>query len=198
MKKMFLIISVIFPNSLKIFLYKHLLKWKIGKNVKIGLSIIDAQNVVLEDNVRIGHFNIFKGLKNIVFKNNSYMLNLNYVGSALYDESGWNREINVGEQTGIMSRHFFDASGGIYISDNVVIAGRSSEFWTHQKANGEFGLIPKSVTIGSNSYIAAHVLFAPGVSIPNSTIVGLGSVINKVYNEEKLLLVGNPALIKRR
>jgi hypothetical protein len=77
-KKIILLLSVILPNFIKIFIYRRILGWQIGKKVKIGLSLIDAEKVIIKDNVRIGHFNSFRRLKKLELGNNVYLLNLNF------------------------------------------------------------------------------------------------------------------------
>jgi acetyltransferase-like isoleucine patch superfamily enzyme len=104
----------------------------------------------------------------------------------------------MGDNSCIMSRHFFDLSGGVYISNGTIIAGRSSEFWTHERFKGKSYLVPKPIVFGSEVYVGAHVLVAPGVRIPNNASIGLGCVVNKTTDIEGALIVGNPAIVKER
>jgi acetyltransferase-like isoleucine patch superfamily enzyme len=195
-RKFVLLFCLFYPNWLKLFLYRKLLRWKIGKGVRIGLSWIDAEHVNIGDNVKIGHLNVFRNLRQLELGASSYILNHNTVTAGLY--SGWSRSLRIGAGTGIMSGHFFDASGDINISDHAVIAGRSTQIWTHEKKGGEGGLVTYPVHVGPNTYVAASVLIAPGVSIGAFCVVALGCVVKKNIYEDHVILIGNPTQVKHR
>src|SRR5437868_6746502 len=55
----------ILPSFLKRPLYRLFFDYKIRKNVRIGLSLIDARECIIEDNVSIGHLNVFTGVKKL-------------------------------------------------------------------------------------------------------------------------------------
>ena len=57
---------------------------------------------------------------------------------------------------------------------------------------------PKDIYIGDNVWIGARVVVLKGAKIPNNTVVGACSVVNKKFNEENTMLVGNPAKIVKR
>ena len=65
MKKIIMLISIIFPNFLKKLIYRKFFGWEIGKNVKIGFSIVDSKDVKLGDNCKIGNFTVIKNLKEL-------------------------------------------------------------------------------------------------------------------------------------
>ena len=48
----------ILPSFLKRPLYRLFFRYKIGKRVRIGVSIIDAGDCTIDDDVSIGHFNV--------------------------------------------------------------------------------------------------------------------------------------------
>lgn len=188
-----LLLIIFFPNPIKIFIYKYIYGWKIEKNVRIGLSFIDAEKVILKRNVRIGHFNTIKQLKRFEIGENSSLMNHNRF---INGKEKWDNAFIVGENCGITSRHLFDSGGGIYIGNDVIIAGAATQIWSHEVRKGT---IPRPVYIGSNIYIGASVLIAPGANIPSNSIVGLGTVVpSKLVAEEGSLIVGNPAQTKKR
>ncbi|MBK7801065.1 MAG: hypothetical protein IPJ55_00015 [Chloracidobacterium sp.] len=51
----------VLPSFLAVFCYRHLFGYKIGKRVRIGLSIIDVEKCEIGDDVSIGHLNVFIG-----------------------------------------------------------------------------------------------------------------------------------------
>jgi acetyltransferase-like isoleucine patch superfamily enzyme len=194
-RKIALLFCLLFPNRIKLFLYRKLLRWNIGKGVRIGFTWIDTEHAIIGNDVKIGHFNIIKDLRQLEIGDSCYMLNFNFVAAGHYD---WPRALRIGKGTGIMSRHFLDARGGIDIGEHADIAGRSSQIWTHEKHRGDGGLISAPVRIGSRTYVAASALIAPGVTIGESSVVALGCVVKKDTYGDRVILVGNPTQVKPR
>jgi acetyltransferase-like isoleucine patch superfamily enzyme len=188
------------PNALKIPFYRVALGWKIGSNVKIGLSIFDAENVELGDNVRIGHLNFSNGASVISVGPGSIILNNNMISGGAYAEPGWVNTLKIGEKCVITSKHFFDVGGGIAIGNHTTIAGRDSQLWSHtiKFQQGRHSLTPLPLTIGSRTYLGARctVLFC---TIPDDCLVGAGSVVNKSIAPSKdvQVVAGNPATVRR-
>lgn len=51
------------------------------------------------------------------------------------------------------------------------------------------------IVIGNNVWLSANVIILPGVRIGNNCIVGAGSVVTKSFEEDNLIIAGNPAKI---
>lgn len=87
MHKLLVILAICLPQPIKQLIYRRLLKWQLGRGVQIGLSYLDGGQIVLEDNVRIGHFNIIRGVKNFRVGTATYIANFNHIFGASY--GGW-------------------------------------------------------------------------------------------------------------
>ena len=69
----------------------------------------------------------------------------------------------------------------------------------YDKNSNEIINIPKnSVIIGDNVWIGHGVNILKNTSLPNNTIVGIASVVNKKFEEECTAIAGNPAKIVKR
>src|SRR5262245_39184189 len=53
------------PNALKIPIYRHAFGFKIGRDVAIGVSVLDVDHLELADGARIGHGNILTRTRTI-------------------------------------------------------------------------------------------------------------------------------------
>ncbi len=200
MKKLFLLLLTLLPNVLKLLVYRRLLGWSIGQNVKIGFSYIDAKNVVIGDRVRIGHGNIIRNLNALQIGSDTYIANFNSFFGSTYD--GWAARVEIGQSVNFMSHHFLDVGGTIAIGDRAVIGGRDTQIWAHGLAYDAFGnpdLKPLNVTIGADVYVGARSTLV-GCTVPDRTVVGAGSVVTKQFVAEAspYLIAGNPAIIKKR
>lgn len=205
-KLLFLIklFSVVMPNPIKIFVYRNLFGWKIGLKVKIGLSYIDSKEVIIKDNSRIGHFNIFRNLKKLHIGSGCYTANFNEIFGALYSGEQWKSAFHLDDEAMIMSHHFFDVGGLISIGQRAVVGGRDSHFWGHTRKydeNNQPTLSALDIHIGESVYIGARSTLI-GCTIPRGAIVGAGSVVtSKEFksdeNGDSILIAGNPASIRK-
>ncbi|MDM3849273.1 MAG: DapH/DapD/GlmU-related protein [Aphanizomenon gracile PMC627.10] len=201
MRKILLFLAVMLPHLLKLFIYRQVMGWEIGKQVKIGFSYIDCDQVFMGDNIRIRHFNIIRGLKHFQVGSNSYIANFNeFFGNNSSDEK-WKNDLTLGEGVLIMSHHFIDVAGNVTIGNHTTIAGRNTHIWSHSLTYPHDipALVPMDVSIGKEAYIGARSTLI-GCSIPDRAVIGAGSVVNKSFAAEscRLLIAGNPATIKKR
>jgi acetyltransferase-like isoleucine patch superfamily enzyme len=98
----------------------------------------------------------------------------------------------------------FAASGGSYIQAiNGIRLGRNVLFATGVKlisANHDIKdhsnfVRTEPISIGDNVWLGTGVIILPGVKIGNNCVIGAGSVVTKSFNEDNLIIAGNPAKI---
>ncbi|MEM6611248.1 MAG: hypothetical protein AAF652_03155 [Cyanobacteria bacterium P01_C01_bin.72] len=200
--KILSILAVFLPHPLKILCYRRFFGWQIGNNVNIGFSYLEGENIFIEDNAKIGHFNIIRNLKLLKISKNAYVANFNQFYGDRRKRAGWKRELILAERVKVMSHHFMDVSGSIKIGAETTIAGRDTHFWSHGRIYHEdkpkLGTV--NIEIGEKTYVGARATLI-GCSIPDGSIVGAGSIVNKSFEGEdnySFLLAGNPAQIKKR
>jgi acetyltransferase-like isoleucine patch superfamily enzyme len=197
------------PSGAKRLCYRHLFGYKIGKRVRIGFSIIDSGECDIGDGVSIGHLNAFVGTKKLtigeqtrigtlnVFRGGDEIrigrycdiLRLNEINSIPEPET-----VNVadprfilGDGSMIAASHKIDFTDRVEFGKRVILGGRNSSLWTHNRQMTE------PITIGDFTYIGSEIRIAPGGSIPARCIVGIGSVITKSFEHENWLIGGLPA-----
>jgi acetyltransferase-like isoleucine patch superfamily enzyme len=178
------------PSCLKLRILKYSGS-KIGKNCRIGFSYIDVKELELGSNVYIGNFNIIKSLNNIELKMGSKIESFNWI------TGGGMGELILGENSSIRRFHFLEASGGIEIGHNTIIAGRGSHFFTHGLSPTNLDQVEK-IIIGNWNYLGSSLRVIPGVTTKDYTFVGMGSVLTKKYNNSEVLIAGNPAIEKKK
>lgn len=180
------ILLSIIPWAIRVHILR-LIGMKIGKNVKIGwFVVIDSKNVDIGDNVQIASFNLIHRLCKLKMANGSRMNGLNWITGA---KTG---EFYLGKNSAITRLHFFEASAGIEIGDNTIVAGRNSHFFTHGISSTNLDDM-RPIKIGPWCYIGSSSRFVPGAEISKGTFVGLGAVVTKRFDEPYILLGGIPA-----
>ncbi|HJZ80288.1 MAG TPA: hypothetical protein VKD91_08075 [Pyrinomonadaceae bacterium] len=197
------------PSFLKRPLYRLCFGYQIGRRVRIGVSIIDADRCQIDDDVRIGHLNVVIGVKELVLGDHVRIGHLNIIrGGDLvslgrYSELIRMNEINsipepdvvnpveprfiLGNGSIITAGHKIDFTDRVEIGRRSIIGGRNSSLWTHNRQR----TLP--ITIGELAYIGSEIRMAPGSSLPSRCVVGIGSVITKGVEGDGWLIAGVPA-----
>jgi acetyltransferase-like isoleucine patch superfamily enzyme len=183
--------------------------YKIGKRVKIGFSVVDAVECSIGDDVRIGHLNVFTRIGKLSIGEHTRIgaLNIFRGGDEIkigrYCEVLRLNEINsipepdivnpadprfvLGDGSMIAASHKIDFTDRVVFGKRVILGGRNSSIWTHNRQKTE------PVEIGDYSYLGSEIRVAPGAAIPAKCIVGMGSVVSKRFENEDRLIAGVPA-----
>lgn len=209
LRLLMLVVCAILPSFLKRPIYRLFFGYKIGKRVRIGLSIIDAGECNIDDDVRMGHFNVVTRVRKLTIKDHVRIGHLNIIRGG--DEVSLGRyceiirmnEINsipdpevvnkidpvflLGDGSIVTTGHKIDFTDRVEIGRRVILGGRNSSIWTHNRQR----TLP--ITIGSLVYMGSEIRMAPGSAIPARSIVGIGSVITAALTEEGKLIAGVPA-----
>jgi len=204
-----LAVLAILPSFLKRPLYRLFFGYKIGKRVRIGLSVVDAHQCTIEDDVQIGHLNVITRVEKLTIRDHVRIGHLNIIrgGAAVslgrYCEIIRMNEINsipdpevvneidpvflLGDGSIVTTGHKIDFTDRVEIGRRVILGGRNSSLWTHNRQR------TRPITIGSMVYIGSEIRMAPGSAVPARSIVGIGSVITAQLTEEGKLIAGVPA-----
>jgi len=199
----------VLPSFLKRPCYRWFFRYKIGKRVRIGVSIIDAGECSIADDVSIGHFNVVTRVEKLNIKDHARIGHLNIIRGGAevslgrYCEIIRMNEINsipdpevvnpidpvfvLGDGSIVTTGHKIDFTDRVEIGRRVILGGRNSSLWTHNRQR----TLP--ITIGPLVYMGSEIRMAPGSAIPARCIVGIGSVITARLEEEGKLIAGVPA-----
>jgi acetyltransferase-like isoleucine patch superfamily enzyme len=204
-----LALVALMPSAMARPCYRWFFGYKIGKRVRVGFSIIDARECRIDDDVSIGHLNIFTGTEKLTIGDHTRIGVLNIFRGG--------KEINIGRYCDILRMNeinsipepdavnetdptFFMGSGSMIAASHkidftdrvefgkcVILGGRNSSLWTHNRQ------MTRSILIGAYTYLGSEIRIAPGGSVPAKCIVGMGSVITKPFTKTYQLIAGVPA-----
>jgi acetyltransferase-like isoleucine patch superfamily enzyme len=91
---------------------------------------------------------------------------------------------------------YFQAYNGIDIGKNFLFApGVKLISSNHDIGNISKSVEGKPIIIGDNVWVGANAVILPGVKLGNHCVVGAGSVVSKSFDEDNLIIGGNPAKI---
>jgi acetyltransferase-like isoleucine patch superfamily enzyme len=199
----------VLPGFLKRSFYRWFFGYQIGKRVRIGFSIIDAEEcqieddvsighlnaiisvsrIVIGDHVRIGHLNIIRGGKEVLLGRYAEIMRLNEINSILEPlvVNPVDPRFLLGAGSIITTGHKIDFTDRVTIGRRSILGGRNSSLWTHNRQR------TRPIEIGANAYIGSEIRIAPGGAVPSRCIVGIGSVITSELTAEGQLIAGVPA-----
>jgi carbonic anhydrase/acetyltransferase-like protein (isoleucine patch superfamily) len=203
----------LFPNVLKKPLYRLFFGYRFAGGVRVGLAVLDAELVDLGAGTRIGHFsvitrvgrletgrhvriggfNIIRGGERVTLGDYSEVMRLNVL-NAIPDHDCTTEPqsvLEVGTGTVITSGHRIDFTDKVTLGKNVIIGGRNSSLWTHNRQE------TAPIEIGDFCYLGSEVRLAPGAKLPDECILGLGSVLTGEITEPRSLVAGVPAKVVR-
>ena len=197
------------PSAAARVCYRWFFGYKIGKRVRIGFSIIDAVECSIDDDVSIGHLNIFTRIGKLSIGDHTRIgvLNIFRGGDEIrigrYCDVLRLNEINsipepdvvnetdprffLGDGSMIGASHKIDFTDRVVFGKRVILGGRNSSLWTHNRQ------MTKPIEVGDYSYLGSEIRMAPGTAIPKKCIVGMGSVVTRAFENENQLIGGVPA-----
>jgi acetyltransferase-like isoleucine patch superfamily enzyme len=208
-----LVFLAFLPNVLKKPLYRLLFGYRFAPGVRIGLSVLDAASLTLEEGARIGHLNailrggrvqagrhawigtlnILRGGERVSLGDYCEVMRLNVLNAIPDHDCTTEPEsvLEVGAGTVITSGHRIDFTDKVTLGKNVSIGGRNSSLWTHNRQE------TAPIEIGDFCYLGSEVRLAPGAKLPDECILGMGAVLTGEIKEPRSLVAGVPAKVVR-
>lgn len=189
------------PNAVKLPLYRWLYGYKIGRDVRIGFTLIqDVARLEIGDHCRIGHFNRFRhvplvciGSYTTIGHFNQFISSTEFTNAASLAQRGNAPMLLIGEHVGISARHYFDIEDTISIGAFTTLGGLNTVLFTHGVDVMTSRQSAKAISIGAYSMVGSNVLFHPGSGIADRSVVGMGSVVTRRFVGSRSLIGGNPA-----
>lgn len=180
------------------------------RKYRVGLSLILADYLELEDGCKIGHFNIIivrklrmskgasighlnfiKGGFDLIMDERADIHLQNKISSKMH--SGLRRrdsELRMRYHAKIGVGHLLDLTDSVTMDENAMLAGAGSQVWTHgfyfSKQGEGVARIDGPVHIGRNCYIGARCVICAGVEIGDAISVGACSCVSKSLTRQGL------------
>ncbi len=192
------------PSSIRIFFLRRCLGFNIGRHSRIGLSIICADQVLIGEQANIGHLNYIGRITSFKMGDNSFIGSLNWItgiskklGQYFSQNPDRNCELVLANNSSITSRHIIDCNGGVYIGEMTIIAGYRSQLLTHSIDLHISRQTVEPIIIGKYCFVSSGCIILKGARLPDYSVLGASSVLNKKYDKQYMLYAGIPATPKK-
>jgi acetyltransferase-like isoleucine patch superfamily enzyme len=205
MKKLLLLTTVIFPQPLKRLVYTKLFGYDIARDARIGFSYLSCKHITLASKARIGHGSVIKGLDELILGTSANIGHFNFItampsGSTKHFLHNTNRvpALKLGNYSSLTGRHYLDCCDTITIGAFTIVAGMRTSFFTHGIDLQENRQDAAPITIGNYCMIGATCVILKGAVLPDYSVLGANSTLQKAYAEPYTLYSGVPAMPVRQ
>jgi len=186
-------IVALLPQALKRPIYRRAFGFEIADDAELGLSVLDVDHlevgagarighgnlltrvgaVRLKTGAEIGHLNVLRGGDEISLGAYATVMRFNVLNSIPDNdcEGPTDPRLLLAEGAFVVSGHRLDFTDRIAIGKNVIVAGRSSSLWTHNRQS------TSPIEIGDFCYLGSEVRIAPGAKLGDFSILGMGAVL---------------------
>lgn len=200
MRKLLLFFSLLLPWGARRSLLEKQFGYQIHPTARIGLSWINPTRLIMEENTRIDHLTLCKGLDLLHLKAHSMVGRGNWItgfpiGPSRHfaEETDRRPQLIVGEHSAITHRHFIDCTNSVTIGKFSTVAGLQSQVMTHSVDIERNRQASQPVEIGDYCFVGTNCVVLGGSVLPDFCVVGAKSLVNKAFNESYQLYGGVPA-----
>ena len=182
------------PNAIKVPIYRRAFGFKIGRGARIGVSVLDTDELELADGAAIGHGNVVTRTKRVALESGARIgfcniirggdevqlgkfatvMRFNVLNSIPDNdcEGPTDPRLQLADGAYVVSGHRLDFTTRITIGKNAIVAGRNSSLWTHNRQ------ATAPIAIGDYCYVGSEVRIAPGSKLGDWSILALGAVLS--------------------
>lgn len=194
------LLVMLWPWRLRRLVLVKACKFELDPSAKIGLSLILARKVTLRKGAKIGHMCVVKGLELLHLGEFAIIGNGNWAsGNLKEDLSFFDRfpdrisQLIVEDHAAITNQHRIDCSDSITIGKYATLAGWGSQILTHSidLEISRQGCAP--VVIGEYCFVGTRSVILAGSKLPNRSVLGAASLLQRAYEDELWLYAGVPA-----
>jgi acetyltransferase-like isoleucine patch superfamily enzyme len=197
------------PGFVKVPVYRRLFGFHIAPDARVGCSILDVDHLELASGAtighgnvltgtrrvslgrraRVGHANIIRGGSEVRLDDYALVMRFNVLNSIPENDAEGTPDPRLHLRPGacVVSGHRLDFTDRIELGTNVIVAGRNSSLWTHNRQQ------TKPITVGDYCYLGSEVRLGPGASLAPWSILAMGAVAVKSVEQDRVVLGGVPA-----
>ena len=189
------------PWVLKRILLTKWFGYSLHPDARIGLAWVFPKHLTMAAGARIDHFTIAIHLDEIKMDQNSIIGRSNWITGLstksqsphFNHQSNRRAELIIGEASAITKNHHIDCTDLIHIGKFTTIAGYNSQFLTHSIDIMESRQHSAPIYIGDYAFVGTNVVVLGGSRLPDYSVLGAKSLLNKDYSKDWTLYGGVPA-----
>lgn len=193
-------LTLLLPWPLRRWVLRVAFGYKLHPQSRIGLAWVFPKQLVMDAHSQIGHLTVCKGLDLLQLAPYASIGRGNWItgfpaGSSKHFAHQEERRprLLIGEHARITNRHLIDCTDTVSIGDFSTFAGFRSQILTHSIDIATSCQTSAPVSIGRYCFVGTDCVVLGGSSLPDNSVLGAKSLLNKPYYEEYWLYAGVPA-----
>jgi acetyltransferase-like isoleucine patch superfamily enzyme len=154
----------------------------------------------MANGARIEHFNVAIHLDNITLLENAKIGRNNWItGMSTQNKNHFTHQedriasLIVGKESAITKNHHIDCTNLVSIGDFSIIGGYQSQFLTHSIDFINNRQHSNPIIIGNYCFVGTRSILMGGAVLPDNSILGANSLLNKSFVKPYTLYAGSPA-----
>lgn len=199
MKRLAALAVVFLPWPLKRRVLRRFWGYQIADSARIGLSYVFPGHLSMGEGAYIGHLNVAIHLERMecgahsIIERSNWITGHSLAGRHFRHRTGRDPALLLGEHAAITKSHIIDCTDKVEIGAFTTIAGYHSQLITHGINVVEGRQDCKPIRIGAYCLVGTRVTVLGGAALPDRSVLGAGSVLNKAHTEEHAVYAGQPA-----
>ena len=204
MKRLLALGIVLLPWKIKRWALRRFWGYQIADSARIGLSYIFPGELVMGEGASIGHLNVAIHLRRMDCGAHSIIDRSNWItghppsGRHFRHRTARDPSLLLGAHAAITKSHIIDCTDRIEIGAFTTVAGYSSQFITHGIDVVANRQDCKPIRIGAYCIVGSRVTVLGGAALPDRSVLGAASTLNKAHTEECAVYAGQPAVQVKR
>jgi acetyltransferase-like isoleucine patch superfamily enzyme len=200
MKRLLALVVVFLPWVVKRWVLRRFWGYEIADGARIGLSYIFPGHLAMGEKAIIGHFNVAIHLGRLECGAHSIIERSNWItghppaGGHFTHRTEREPAFILGAHAAVTKSHIIDCTDKIEVGPFTTIAGYQSQFITHGINVTEGRQDCKPIRIGAYCLVGTRVTVLGGAALPDRSVLGASSVLNKAHVEECAVYAGQPAV----
>jgi acetyltransferase-like isoleucine patch superfamily enzyme len=194
-------IVVILPWPLKRSLLQRLYGFELDPTARIGLAWIYPRCLRMAAGARIDAFTVALNLEALDMGEYATIGRSNWItGFAIGTSSPHfahqpqrRAELVLGSHSAITKHHHIDCTNSISIGPFTIIAGYHSQLLSHAIDLQHNRQHSQPIRIGSHCFVGTSCVILGGSALPDHSVLGALSLLNKAHTETWSLYAGQPA-----
>ncbi len=200
MKQIVILLSFFLPWAMRRSFLEKQLGYRIHPTCRIGFSWVLPTRLIMEEGSAIGHLTMCKNIDLLHLHAHATIGRGNWItGFPLGPSRHFAQEkdrlpqLILGEHSAITHRHLIDCTNSVMIGKFTTFAGFQSQIVTHSIDIEKNCQASAPVRIGDYCFVGTNCVLLGGSALPDFSVLGAKSLLNKSFTESYQLYGGVPA-----
>jgi acetyltransferase-like isoleucine patch superfamily enzyme len=200
----FKFLLLLLPWPLRRYLLQRIYGYQLHPRARIGLAWVYPRHLVMDAGAQISHLTVVKGLDRLSMGESAIIGRLNWISGYpsglpphFADQPDRRPELELGAHAAITNRHIVDCTDRISIGAFATVAGFRSQLLTHSINLATCRQEARPIHIGAYCFVGTACTVLGGAVLPDCSVLGAHSLLNRAFLETHRLYAGVPAEVKR-